>query len=493
MLVKFLNSDSTVSTAIAGSYFKGDGWTGAYYNHETGQLVFESEDGLGFTTEDLRVDAGGTSTVEWTTVLNKPTSFAPSTHTHLWADITDKPTEFTPVPHNHTISEVTGLQSVIDAKADKSQILTQQQFKDSVAAMFQSGTHTNVSVSYDSVAGTINLSAVGGGGASVDEEEVQDWVGNLITQGTGISVVYDDVGNVLSIGLSGVSFTSADKAKLDGIAANATANSTDSQLRNRSTHTGTQAISTISGLQTALDGKQPTTSFKTINGTVITGTGDIAISAGPHNHGISDVTGLQAELNSSYAQLSAVSTFATPIAGGIVPGRYYDNASSGTPNNTYTGNRDRADMALFVTSRRLTVDQIGFTVATAGSGAYGRAFIYGCGDNGWPSNLLYESGDLDLNTSNSFSGETLASPFTFDVNRIYWVGWRFGDATSYAVMRSVNSSNTPSLGLTSNSSVNYCTVLRRNVYFLSPMPATWVFNENELFTSNAPSFRMRAA
>ena len=158
MLVKFLNSGDKVSTAIAGSYFKGDGWTGAYYDSAEGRLVFESEDGLGFTTGDLRVATGGPSSVEWTTVLNKPTSFTPSIHTHPWADITDKPTEFTPVSHNHTISQVTGLQSVIDDKADKSQILTQQQFRDSVAAMFQSGTHTNVSINYDPVAGTLNLS-----------------------------------------------------------------------------------------------------------------------------------------------------------------------------------------------------------------------------------------------------------------------------------------------------------------------------------------------
>ena len=75
MLVKFLNSGDRVSTAIAGSYFKGDGWTGAYYESAEGRLVFESEDGLGFTTGDLRVATGGTSSVEWTTVLNKPTSF----------------------------------------------------------------------------------------------------------------------------------------------------------------------------------------------------------------------------------------------------------------------------------------------------------------------------------------------------------------------------------------------------------------------------------
>lgn len=52
---------------------------------------------------------------------------------------------------------------------------------------------------------------------------------------------------------------SADKTKLDGIATGATANSTDAQLRDRATHTGTQAISTVSGLQTALDGKISTT------------------------------------------------------------------------------------------------------------------------------------------------------------------------------------------------------------------------------------------
>ena len=41
---------------------------------------------------------------------------------------------------------------------------------------------------------------------------------------------------------------SAMKTKLDGIAANATANSTDAELRDRSTHTGTQAASSISDL-----------------------------------------------------------------------------------------------------------------------------------------------------------------------------------------------------------------------------------------------------
>jgi hypothetical protein len=50
-------------------------------------------------------------------------------------------------------------------------------------------------------------------------------------------------------------FTTALRTKLNGIATAATANSTDAQLRDRSTHTGTQAVGTITGLQAALDAK----------------------------------------------------------------------------------------------------------------------------------------------------------------------------------------------------------------------------------------------
>ena len=56
-------------------------------------------------------------------------------------------------------------------------------------------------------------------------------------------------------GLSANDYTNTDKSKLDGIAAGATANATDAQLRDRTTHTGEQAISTVTGLQTALDTK----------------------------------------------------------------------------------------------------------------------------------------------------------------------------------------------------------------------------------------------
>lgn len=172
-----------------------------------------------------------------------------------WTTLGGKPATFTPSAHQHPISDVTGLQAALDGKAASASVLTTEQLQDLIAAMFQSGTHTNASITYDDAAGTISISAVGGGGGGLTQEQVEDLVGGLVTQGTGISVTYDDASNVLTIALSGESFTSAEKNKLAAVAAGATANATDAQLRDRSTHTGTQAISTVTGLQTALDGK----------------------------------------------------------------------------------------------------------------------------------------------------------------------------------------------------------------------------------------------
>ncbi|WP_343115473.1 hypothetical protein [Ostreiculturibacter nitratireducens] len=50
-------------------------------------------------------------------------------------------------------------------------------------------------------------------------------------------------------------FTDAEKAKLVGVEAGATANATDAALRDRATHTGTQAQSTVTDLVSDLSGK----------------------------------------------------------------------------------------------------------------------------------------------------------------------------------------------------------------------------------------------
>ena len=361
--------------------------------------------------------------------------------------------------------------------------LSIEQVHDLVAAMLVSG--SGVTVDYNDTAGTLTITATGGGsGGGFTAEEIEDLIGGMIAAGSGVSVSYDDLSGAVSIALSGESFTTTLKTKLDGIAAGATVNASDAALRDRATHTGTQDITTISGLQAALDGKAPTN----------------------HSHAISDVTGLQtalttatdtlvtlqAEIAEARAQLSAVSTFAAPNAGGIVPGRYYDNATTSVTNSNYTSAVNRVDMTPFITSRTLQVDQIGFAVVTAGSAAYGRAFVYETGADGWPSNLIFEGDDdLDLNSLN-FRGHTLASPITFEANKVYWVGWRFGAATTYAALRGLNISSAPNLGLAASNSNSYLSVLRRTIPFATRLPATWGFVESDMAASVAPSIRMRA-
>ena len=210
-----------------------------------------------------------------------------------WTDIADVPAAFPPTAHQHSFDDITGLTTALAAKADAAAVLTLEAIQDAVAAMFQGGTHTNAAISYDDAAGTLSIIA-SGAGASLTQEEVEDFVGGLILQGAGINVTYDDAGNVLSIALSGESFTTAEKNKLAGIAAGATANATDAQLRDRAGHTGTQPISSVSGLQAALDGKMGATTFKTVNGTAITGAGDIVIPAGPAGTSITGVILTQA-------------------------------------------------------------------------------------------------------------------------------------------------------------------------------------------------------
>lgn len=69
-------------------------------------------------------------------------------------------------------------------------------------------------------------------------------------------VQLSDLGSVIKTAYEGQpdtgDFNAADRTKLNGIASGATANDTDANLKNRANHTGSQAISTIAGLESAL-------------------------------------------------------------------------------------------------------------------------------------------------------------------------------------------------------------------------------------------------
>ena len=99
-----------------------------------------------------------------------------------------------------------------------------------------------------------------------------------------VSDISGKVDKVAGKGLSTEDYTSAEKTKLAGIATGATANATDTQLRDRATHTGTQAIATVTGLSAAIAAKQDTlvsgSSIKTVNGQSLLGGGDLVIAGG---------------------------------------------------------------------------------------------------------------------------------------------------------------------------------------------------------------------
>lgn len=120
-----------------------------------------------------------------------------------------------------------------------------------------------------------------------------------------------------------------DKTKLDGVAAGATANSSDATLLARANHTGTQAISTVTELQTALDAKQANlvsgTNIKTINGVSVLGSGELTIAAGDistvgvtynADGSVNTVTEDAVVKTYAYNTDGTVNTIAWPVAGG---------------------------------------------------------------------------------------------------------------------------------------------------------------------------------
>lgn len=188
-------------------------------------------------------------------------------------------------------------------------------------------------------------------------------------------------------------------------------------------------------------------------------------------------------------RLSTISNFASPNAGGIVTGRFYDNAFHGSNSSTSAGAANRLEMSPFYTSTRLRVDQIGAAVLTAGTaGALGRLFIYGSDGSGWPDDLLFE-GDSNL-AFDSTGYKFHPLDFTFDSGRQYWLGCRW---SSNGTMRAVLNTSMTNLGLMNPTGNTYATMLRRTLAFATPLPAAWDFQAANMVNGHPVSVRMRAA
>ncbi|MCU0689707.1 MAG: hypothetical protein MUE97_08210, partial [Phycisphaerales bacterium] len=118
---------------------------------------------------------------------------------------------------------------------------------DRVAALLVAG--SNVTLAYNDAANTLTISATGGGGGATNLSVANRTATALdVASDTGTDATIPAATGTLA-GL----MAAADKAKLDGVATSATANATDAALRDRATHTGTQASATISDFAEAVD------------------------------------------------------------------------------------------------------------------------------------------------------------------------------------------------------------------------------------------------
>ena len=247
------------------------------------------------------------------------------------------------------------------------------------------------------------------------------------------------------------------------------------------------------------------TDIKTVNGSSILGAGDLSISASTAWGGITGTLSSQTDLATRLDEmvteastkggaatvndrLNTISNFASPNAGGVVIGQYYDNSFQGTASSTLIGAANRIDLAPYYTSVPLDIDQLGVAVSTAVASSTIKIVIYSSDSSGWPNTLLYETAALST-AATGYVFESLTFSFSSGVQ--YWVGVRH---SSTATLRTINVSSAVNLGLTSSTAANYATVLRRTLTYATAATSPWNFvNSDRVANITPPSIRFRAA
>jgi hypothetical protein len=253
--------------------------------------------------------------------------------------------------------------------------------------------------------------------------------------------------------------------------------------------TGPQGIQGIPGAKgdTGATGPQGPQGIQGIQGAP--GEGLVTLTEADIQANITEVVDARGDRSQLGLRISTISNFASPNAGGVLVGNYYDNAFHGTASATLAGAANRIDMAPFFTSQRLRIDEIGVSVATAVASALGKIVIYGSGPTGWPTVLLYEgSSNLDFGTV-GYKFHSL--DFTFDAGRQYWLGVR---SSSTATLRTLTLGSAINLGVNGSNGANYFSILRRTITYANAAPNPWDFVTSDLVANvTPPSIRMRAA
>ena len=236
-----------------------------------------------------------------------------------------------------------------------------------------------------------------------------------------------------------------DKGKLDGIQSGATFNSTDAQLRDRSTHTGTQAINTVDGLQIALDGKAESGHTHDVATTAVSGlmsntdknkldgiaTGatsnstDAALrdrSSHTGSQAITTVTGLQTALNGKADSVHGHNDATTTVAGFMsgTDKTKLDGIASGANAYVHPANHPASIIVQDASNRFVTDAEKAAWNAKQPAGTYATGTGTATGTNtGDQTNIIGNAGTATaLQTARSINGTSFNG--TADITTPIW-------------------------------------------------------------------------
>ena len=160
----------------------------------------------------------------WSEVTGKPSTFAPSAHTHDWDDISGKPSTFAPSSHTHTWAQVTGKPSWITTNdgsgsgidADlldgthKSGLFTAMSYSSNKLSITVGGTTKSVTIQAGSSGSYLPLSGGTLTGTLISNGSIQ-LKNNLFIQGSstpqGVYFVINSSGDMTFAGHSNATWT----------------------------------------------------------------------------------------------------------------------------------------------------------------------------------------------------------------------------------------------------------------------------------------------
>lgn len=196
-----------------------------------------------------------------------------------WSAITGKPSTFTPATHSHAIADVTGLQTALDAKATPADVTAAvSSVIDAAPAALDTLNELAAALGDDANFASTVTTAL----AAKAPLASPTFTGTV----SGITKTMVGLGNVDNTSDASKPISTATQTALDAKAA--------------ATHT--HVIADVTGLQTALDGKQASGSY----------------AATVHTHAIADVAGLQTALDGKAASshthtASQITDFTTAV------------------------------------------------------------------------------------------------------------------------------------------------------------------------------------